>query len=126
VAIQAPKRRDAQPLEQLGVYTPQPILKVKPPSLIDLVQSVELARTEKHPAALQRLRAGIANGGEIVRRKEIRWDVNRIRYWLGVGAQPSESALRLLQAGGIGQPLSHSECVEETLCLLLISRIVSS
>ncbi|PLW16674.1 hypothetical protein PCANC_13331 [Puccinia coronata f. sp. avenae] len=101
VAIQSPKRRDAQPLEQLGVYTPQPILKVKPPSLIDLVQSVELARTEKHPAALQRLRAGIANGGEIVRRKEIRWDVNRIRYWLGVGAQPSESALRLLQAGGI-------------------------
>jgi len=101
VAIQAPKRRDAQPLEQLGIYTPQPILKVKLPSLIDLVYNVELARTQNDPAAIQRIKSGIADGGEITFRKEIRWDVNRIRYWIGVGAQPTESALRLLQAGGI-------------------------
>ncbi|KNZ53804.1 ribosomal protein S16 [Puccinia sorghi] len=102
VAIQAPKRRDAKPLEQLGIFTPQPILKVKKlPSLIDLVHNVELARTQNDPAAIQRIKSGIANGGEITFRKEIRWDVNRIRYWIGVGAQPTESALRLLQAGGI-------------------------
>ncbi|OAV86015.1 hypothetical protein PTTG_00083 [Puccinia triticina 1-1 BBBD Race 1] len=101
VAIQAPKRRDAKALEQLGVYSPQPILRVKPPSLIELVHSLELARATQDPAALQRIKNGIASGGEILSRKEIRWDVNRIRYWLGVGAQPTESALRLLQAGGI-------------------------
>ncbi|EFP85208.1 37S ribosomal protein S16, mitochondrial [Puccinia graminis f. sp. tritici] len=101
VAIQAPKRRDAQPIEQLGVFSPNPILKVKPPSLIELVHQVERARTLKDPAAIQRIKDGLASGGEISSRKEIRWDVDRIRYWLGVGAQPSQSALRLLQAGGI-------------------------
>lgn len=101
VAIQAPKRRDARPLEQLGVYTPEPILQVKQPSLIDLVHNIELAQTENNAQALERVKHGIADGGEKILRKEIRWDVNRIRYWLGVGAQPTESALRLLQAGGI-------------------------
>lgn len=101
MAIQAPKRRDAKPLEQLGVYTPQPILKVKQPSLVDLVYNVDLARTKKDTAAIQRIKSGIADGGERTLSKEIRWDIDRIRYWLGVGAQPSESALRLLQAGGI-------------------------
>ncbi|MBW0468889.1 hypothetical protein O181_008604 [Austropuccinia psidii MF-1] len=101
VAIQAPKRRDAKPLEQLGVYTPHPILRVKQPSLIDLVHTVQLAKTKNDPGALERLKSGMADGGERILRKDIRWDVDRIKYWLGVGAQPSESALRLLRAGGI-------------------------
>jgi small subunit ribosomal protein S16 len=103
VAIQAPKRRDAQAIEQLGVFSPNPILQVKPPSLIELVRQVDRARTHQDPAAIQRIKDGLATGGEISARKQIRWDVDRIRYWLGVGAQPSQSALRLLQAGGIGQ-----------------------
>ncbi|EGG05380.1 uncharacterized protein MELLADRAFT_56424 [Melampsora larici-populina 98AG31] len=102
VAIQAPKRRDAKPLEQLGVFTPHPVLRVKQPSLIDLVQSIQLARN-REPEAIQKISRGIADGGLREVRKDIRWDVNRIRYWLGVGAQPTESALRLLRAGGISK-----------------------
>ncbi|KAH9441166.1 hypothetical protein MJO28_015868 [Puccinia striiformis f. sp. tritici] len=101
VAIQSPKRRDAKPLEQLGIYSPQPILRVKQPSLIELVHNIHLAKHFKDPKALDRINHGIANGGEILLRKEIRWDVDRIRYWIGVGAQPTPSALRLLRAGGI-------------------------
>ncbi|KIY70991.1 ribosomal protein S16, partial [Cylindrobasidium torrendii FP15055 ss-10] len=29
------------------------------------------------------------------------WSVDRIRYWLAVGAQPSASVARLLEKGGI-------------------------
>ncbi|KAG0147443.1 hypothetical protein CROQUDRAFT_106491 [Cronartium quercuum f. sp. fusiforme G11] len=101
VAIQAPKRRDARPLEQLGIFTPHPVLRVKPPSLVELVQSVQLARTRRNSEALKKISNGLAEGGLREVRKDIRWDVNRIKYWLGVGAQPSESVLRLLRAGGI-------------------------
>jgi len=31
----------------------------------------------------------------------IRWSVDRIRYWLNVGATPSKSALKMLELGGI-------------------------
>jgi len=34
----------------------------------------------------------------------IRWSVNRIRYWLNVGATPSKSALKMLELGGILKP----------------------
>lgn len=29
--------------------------------------------------------------------KRIVWDVERVRYWLGVGAQPTESVVKLLE-----------------------------
>ncbi|KAH9447124.1 hypothetical protein Pst134EA_029170 [Puccinia striiformis f. sp. tritici] len=74
VAIQSPKRRDAKPLEQLGIYSPQPILRVKQPSLIELVHNIHLAKHFKDPKALDRINHG---------------------------AQPTPSALRLLRAGGI-------------------------
>jgi ribosomal protein S16 len=32
-----------------------------------------------------------------VREKRIVWDVERVRYWLGVGAQPTESVVKLLE-----------------------------
>ncbi|KAJ3507283.1 hypothetical protein NLJ89_g6388 [Agrocybe chaxingu] len=31
----------------------------------------------------------------------VRWSVDRIRYWLSVGAVPSKSVTRLLELGGI-------------------------
>jgi len=34
----------------------------------------------------------------------IRWSVDRIRYWLNVGATPSKSALKILELGGILKP----------------------
>ncbi|TEB04005.1 ribosomal protein S16, partial [Coprinellus micaceus] len=33
--------------------------------------------------------------------KTIQWSVDRIRYWLSVGAQPSTSVVKLLELGGI-------------------------
>ncbi|KAF1357537.1 mitochondrial ribosomal protein s24 [Lizonia empirigonia] len=36
--------------------------------------------------------------------KDIRLDVSRARYWVGVGAQPSDTAWRLLSMVGILEP----------------------
>jgi len=36
--------------------------------------------------------------------KTVEWSVNRIKYWLGVGAQPSKSVVRLLEVGGVIPP----------------------
>ncbi|KAF8592089.1 ribosomal protein S16 [Ramaria rubella] len=63
VAIDLRKRRDAKPIETLGIY--QPALK----------------------------------HGD--REKRIEWSVERIRYWLSMGAQPSKTFERLLNLGGI-------------------------
>jgi small subunit ribosomal protein S16 len=58
VAIDQRKRRNAKPIELLGVYRP----RVEP----------------KSP------------------QKSVEWSVDRIKYWLGVGAQPSDSVVKLL------------------------------
>ena len=58
VAIDQRKRRNAKPIELLGVYRP----RVEPQS--------------PH--------------------KSVEWSVDRIKYWLGVGAQPSDSVVKLL------------------------------
>ncbi|KAH6917467.1 ribosomal protein S16 domain-containing protein [Coprinopsis sp. MPI-PUGE-AT-0042] len=36
--------------------------------------------------------------------KTIQWSVDRIRYWLSVGALPSQSVVKLLELGGILKP----------------------
>jgi len=58
VAIDLRKRRDAKPLETLGIYQPA----IKP------------GETEKR----------------------VEWSVERIKYWLNMGAQPSSSFERLM------------------------------
>ena len=58
VAVDQRKRRNAKPIELLGVYRP----RVEP----------------KSP------------------HKSVEWSVDRIKYWLGVGAQPSDSVVKLL------------------------------
>jgi len=58
VAIDQRKRRNAKPIELLGVYR----------------QRVE----PNNP------------------HKSVEWSVDRIKYWLGVGAQPSDSVVKLL------------------------------
>jgi small subunit ribosomal protein S16 len=58
VAIDGRKRRDAKPMELLGVYHPR--------------------TTASHP------------------NKSMQWSVDRIKYWLKNGAQPSHSVVRLL------------------------------
>jgi len=37
----------------------------------------------------------------LTREKTVEWSVERIRYWLGVGAQPSDTVLGLLERGGV-------------------------
>jgi small subunit ribosomal protein S16 len=58
VAIDTRKRRDARPIETLGIYSP-------------------------------RLQPGADS-------KTVQWAVERIKYWLDVGAQPSKPVVRLL------------------------------
>ena len=38
-------------------------------------------------------------------------DVERARYWLGIGAQPSESVARLLKAAGVYEAASAAAAV---------------
>ena len=62
IAIDQRKRRNAKPIETLGVYNP--------------------AVTAESP------------------HKTMQWSVDRIKYWLGVGAQPTDSVVKLLTVVG--------------------------
>ncbi|EAU93206.1 hypothetical protein CC1G_10274 [Coprinopsis cinerea okayama7 len=42
--------------------------------------------------------------GSLENVKNVQWSVDRIRYWLSVGAKPSRPVLKLLELGGILQP----------------------
>lgn len=89
VAINASKRRDAQPLEKLGEYDPIP--RPPPPASTlasAIANSFHLA--SRAPSAEE---LALGKRGE----KKIVWDVERVRYWLGVGAQPTESVVKLLE-----------------------------
>ena len=78
VAINASKRRDAKPLEKLGEYDPIP----------------RLPSTAHLPSASK-----VFGGAEVAipKEKRIEWDVARINYWLGVGAEPTRSVVKLLE-----------------------------
>ncbi|OAX44192.1 ribosomal protein S16 [Rhizopogon vinicolor AM-OR11-026] len=66
VAINQRARRDAKPMELLGIYDP----------------ALKLGETHK----------------------TVKWSVDRIKYWLGVGALPSKSVVKLLECGGVLPP----------------------
>ncbi|WWC58235.1 mitochondrial 37S ribosomal protein bS16m [Kwoniella dejecticola CBS 10117] len=89
VAINSKRPREGKPLETLGIYDPIPRLRkgVVIPSEANVFGS---------PAE------GGGGGSELIKKeKEIKWDVNRIHYWLGVGAQPTRSVVKLLERGGV-------------------------
>ncbi|KZT30624.1 ribosomal protein S16 [Neolentinus lepideus HHB14362 ss-1] len=65
-AVDSRRRRDAKPIETLGIYNPKP-------------------QADEHY-------------------KTVQWSVDRIKYWLGVGALPSPSVVRLLTLGKILPP----------------------
>ncbi|KAJ9317453.1 hypothetical protein DTO271D3_2274 [Paecilomyces variotii] len=77
VVAQARSARDSKPLEVIGTYNPIP---QRPTNLTD-----EEARTAKAY-------------------KEIALDRSRAKYWLGVGAQPSEPVWRLFSMIGLVEP----------------------
>lgn len=78
VVIPSTKARDARPIEKLGEYDPIPRL----PSTADLPSSSMIfgKKTEAAP-----------------KEKKVTWNVERIRYWLDTGAQPTRSVVKLLE-----------------------------
>ncbi|CAK7215252.1 37S ribosomal protein S16, mitochondrial [Sporothrix bragantina] len=81
VVSQARTARNSRPMEVLGTYNPKP--------QHDVYES-----TGKTPsdAALKKAH------------KDIRLDVTRTKYWIGVGAQPTDTMWRILSMIGILQP----------------------
>ncbi|EDN02872.1 37S ribosomal protein S16 [Histoplasma capsulatum] len=77
VVAQARSARDSKPLEVIGTYSPIP----------------------KIPTGLSETEAKIAKPF-----KDIALDRSRTKYWLGVGAQPSEPVWRLLSLVGLVEP----------------------
>ncbi|WEW55919.1 37S ribosomal protein S16, mitochondrial [Emydomyces testavorans] len=77
VVCQARSARDSLPMEVLGTYNPIP---QKPLGLSD--EEAKVARAYK----------------------DIALDRSRTKYWLGVGAQPSETVWRLLSLIGLVEP----------------------
>lgn len=76
VVAQAKSARDKRPMEVLGTYNPIP----------------------QTPVASADTPEFLANGEKFVpkRFKDIRLDSSRTKYWLGVGAQPTEPVAKLL------------------------------
>ncbi|KAL6705670.1 37S ribosomal protein S16, mitochondrial [Coniothyrium glycines] len=74
VVAHARTSRSSRPLEVLGTYSPTP--------LAPLPGSTAAARPWK----------------------DVKLDISRARYWVGVGAQPSDTAWRLLSMVGVLEP----------------------
>ncbi|CAL9734373.1 small ribosomal subunit protein bS16m [Monosporozyma servazzii] len=74
VVTQAFRARDAKPIEVLGTYNPRPF-------------GLNLTKTKKKSNELPW--------------KDVKLDCNRAQYWIGVGAQPSDTMIRILKKAGI-------------------------
>lgn len=93
VAIRAPQRQTAKPLELLGSYNPRPIV-VPPPSVSPNGQ----VRDEKEWGPRQHTpNTGVAKIGQ----KNVEWNLERVRYWLSQGALPTKPVERLLIQAGV-------------------------
>ena len=81
VVSQARTARDSKPMEVLGTYDPLPrtplASNTAPVKALDPATGEMVEQRQK-------------------RRKDVQLDVSRTKYWLGVGAQPSEPVERLL------------------------------
>ncbi|GMK56714.1 hypothetical protein CspeluHIS016_0305540 [Cutaneotrichosporon spelunceum] len=83
VAINSSKPRNARPIEKLGEYDPIPRIpiehsKMPPPAHVFGSDKVSIQKE-----------------------KRIEWNVERIKYWLAVGAQPTLTVVKLLERGGV-------------------------
>lgn len=86
--------RDGRIIEQVGTYNPRP-LRVNPLAAMT-------------PDAAAALIADVAS----TKTKEIALNVDRIMYWIGVGAQPSETVARLLSYARLVPPVPRRVAVE--------------
>ncbi|BEJ10948.1 hypothetical protein CspHIS471_0103700 [Cutaneotrichosporon sp. HIS471] len=83
VAINSSKARNARPIEKLGEYDPIPRIPIehsKMPPLAHVFGSDKVS---------------------VQKEKRIEWNVERIKYWLAVGAQPTLTVVKLLERGGV-------------------------
>ena len=83
VAVDAKKRRDAKPLEILGIY--DPALR----SRYDKSKGWTVEDAFKTLKGLDALPAPDSR---------IEWSVGRLRYWVGVGAEPTKTVVHLLDS----------------------------
>lgn len=83
VAIDSKKRRDAKPLEILGIY--DPVLR----SRRDTTKGWSVEDAFK---TLKGLDAPPAPD------RRIEWSIDRLRYWVGVGAEPTKTIVHLLDS----------------------------
>ena len=90
VLAQARSARDSLPMEVLGTYDPLP----------------------KLPAGARE--GDVDEAGNKVRKvKDIKVDVARAKYWLGVGAQPSDTVWRILSMVSSIRWISCCDLVEQ-------------
>ncbi|GJN93911.1 hypothetical protein Rhopal_006970-T1 [Rhodotorula paludigena] len=93
VATQSSARATARPLERLGEFDPLPVVQ-PPPSRSPNGH----LRDERDWGARQFLpRTAQADVGV----KHVRWNLDRVRYWLSQGAIPSKPVERLLVQAGV-------------------------
>lgn len=87
VAIQNTKARDARPIEKLGEYDPVP-RPARP------ISPAHFGSSNRPGHNGEIITPGIKTDVRLEKRLE--WNEERIRYWLGTGAQPSKPVARLL------------------------------
>lgn len=106
VAVDGRKRRDAKPLEILGIYDPavrSRIDKSKTWTVEDAVKTMN------------------GNDGPPPPDRRVEWSVDRLRYWVGVGAEPTKTVVSLFDR------VSHFFEVLCTTCILITySRLLES
>jgi small subunit ribosomal protein S16 len=84
VLAQAKSARGKKPIEVLGTYDPIPRIPLATPGDTPLPAADEVSTSTS---------AGV---GPPKRYKDIKLDTARTKYWLGVGAQPTEPVAKLL------------------------------
>ncbi|EPQ31529.1 uncharacterized protein PFL1_00862 [Pseudozyma flocculosa PF-1] len=118
VAINDSKPRDARPIEKLGEYdpiprpvpvhvarapyTPAPATSLVDPSLISTGSASNKGKTKATEGYGKVMTSGL--NVETTLQKRIEWNEDRIKYWLGTGAQPSKPVARLLHRAGLVPP----------------------
>ncbi|KAJ9603274.1 37S ribosomal protein S16, mitochondrial [Cladophialophora chaetospira] len=81
VLAQAKSARDKKPMEVLGTYNPIPQTPLQSPETPEFLEDGQRFMPKKQ--------------------KDVQLDVVRTKYWLGVGAQPTEPVERLLRLIGL-------------------------
>lgn len=91
VVAQARSARDSKPMEVLGTFNPVPQTPLASSHTPEKVQNPTTGEMEDYKPR---------------KYKDVRLDITRTKYWLGVGAQPSEGVQGILGLLGLweGRP----------------------